>query len=392
MFATGLDAMRAAALIMTTIVSTTSAVAEARASSDRSPELLPVSFRDLPGWAGDDHGAAFAAFQRSCPPVVASDRDKRSALAAVCRQALARAGRRISNAEARGFFEHFFAPHTVSHAAPGGLLTGYYEPHVRGSRTPTARFRVPIYKRPPDLENVVSESRRGATGAALTHMRRTASGLEPYPTRAEIEAGALAGKGLELVWLPDPVDAFFTQVQGSARILLPDGNRIAISYDGKNGHPYTSIGRVLIDRGAISAEAMSMQTLGAWLRADEARGKEVMHHNASFAFFRELTADEGGAQGAIGVPLTPGRSLAVDTSVHALGTPVYVDAPRLRHWGARKPFRRLMIAQDVGSAIRGPERGDIYFGSGELAGARAGITKHPGRFFVLLPRTGAKAP
>lgn len=385
--------MRAAALIMTMILSTVSAVAQGGApAATPSVTLHPTAFRDLPGWRSDDHGAAYAAFRRSCPPVATRDGSKSSALAVVCRQALARGGRRIGNAEARGFFEHFFTPHTVSHAAPTGLLTGYYEPHILGSRTATARFRVPIYRRPGDLANVVAESQRGAGNVALTHMRRTASGLVPYPTRAEIEAGALAGRGLELVWVADPVDAFFAQVQGSARILLPDGHRIAISYDGKNGHPYTSIGRVLIDRGAISAEAMSMQTLGAWLRADEVRAREVMHRNASFAFFREITPAAGGAQGALGVPLTPGRSLAVDASIHALGTPVFVDAPRLMHWGGRKPFRRLMIAQDVGSAIRGPERGDIYFGSGEVAGARAGITKHPGRFFVLLPRAGTVQP
>ena len=392
MCATGLEPMLAAALIMTTVLTTTSTIATAGTPAAPPSALQPVTFHDVPGWATDDHRAAFVAFRQSSAPVIARDGDKQSRLAVVCRQALARGSRRIGSGEARAFFERFFAPHIVSHAGPCGLLTGYYEPHIQGSRTRTERYRIPIYKRPPDLENVVAESQRGAAGVVLTHMRRTDTGPEPYPTRTEIEAGALAGKGLELVWVADPVDAFFAQVQGSALILLTDGKQMSITYDGKNGHPYTSIGRVLIDRGAISAEAMSMQTLGAWLRADEARGREVMQHNASFAFFREMAPLEGGAHGALGVPLTPGRSLAVDAAVHALGTPVYVDAPRLTHWGARKPFRRLMIAQDVGSAIRGPERGDIYFGSGEQAGARAGITKHRGRFFVLLPRTAAVQP
>lgn len=370
-----------------TALTTTGALAGGSPPGAAPPiALAPATFRDVAGWTTDDHRAAFVAFLRSCPSVVARDGDKRSALAEVCRRALARDRWRIGSSEARRFFEHFFTPHAVSHAGPAGLLTGYYEPHILGSRIRSARFRVPIYRRPSDLVNVVAESQRGAAGVALTHMRRTSNGLEPYPTRAEIEAGALAGRGLELVWVADPVDAFFAQVQGSARILLPDGTRMAISYDGKNGHPYTSIGRVLIERGAIPAEAMSMQTLGAWLRGDEARGRELMQHNASFAFFREMAPSEGGAQGALGVPLTPGRSLAVDASVHALGTPIWVDSTRLRHWGHRKPFRRLMVAQDVGSAIRGPERGDIYFGSGKLAGERAGITKHPGRFLVLLPR------
>ena len=236
------------------------------------------------------------------------------------------------------------------------------------------------------------EEARAAAGIAYTHMRRTSAGLVPYPTRTEIEAGALAGQGLDVVWLADPVEVFFAQVQGSARIRLPDGRRLGLAYDGKNGHPYTSIGRVLIDRGAMTVDEMSMAALGRFLRADPERGREVMQHNASYVFFRAMAGDEEQvAQGALGVPLTTGRSLAVDTAFHRLGSPIFVDAPALRHGGQRRPFRRLMVAQDVGSAIRGAERGDIYFGSGDIAAARAGITKPPGRFFVLLPRA-APAP
>ncbi len=385
----GLGGIRAAALMLTTAVLAAEATAGGSSSAPVA-EFAPIGFTALPGWRADDHAAAFDAFRRSCPAVIARKVSADSALAEVCRLALARGDCRIGRSEARHFFERFFVPHRVVHQGPVGLLTGYYEPHILGSRVQTARFRVPIYRRPPDLENVVSESQRAATGVTYTHLRRTPAGLEPYPTRTEIEAGALAGKGLELVWLTDPVDAYFAQVQGSALIVLPDGSRMPITYDGKNGHPYTSIGRVLIDRGEIGANAMSLASLGAWLRADEARGREVMRHNASFAFFREMKASEGGAQGALGTPLKTGRSLAVDTVFHALGTPVFVDAPRLTHWGAKQPFRRLMVAQDVGSAIRGPERGDIYFGSGERAGERAGITKHPGTFYVLLPRSSAR--
>lgn len=387
----GREGIRAAALMMTTTL--LAAAAEAGGSSAAVVRFVPVSYGAVPGWDADEHAAAFAALRTSCPAVIARSGSTNAALAEVCRQAISRGTSRIGRAEARHFFERFFVPHRVAHQGPAGLLTGYYEPHIRGSRTQTARFPVPIYKRPPDLENVVAESQRATTGVRFTHMRRTAAGLEPYSTRTEIEGGVLAGKGLELVWVGDPVDAFFAQVQGSALIVLPDGSRMPITYDGKNGHPYTSIGRALIDRGAISAEAMSLARLGAWLRADEARGREVMRANASFAFFREMGTNEGGAQGALGVPLKTGRSLAVDTAFHALGTPVFVDAPRLTHWGgANKPFRRLMIAQDVGSAIRGPERGDIYFGSGDRAGARAGITRHPVSFYVLLPRSGARQP
>jgi membrane-bound lytic murein transglycosylase A len=285
------------------------------------------------------------------------------------------------------FFEHFFTPHEVVHQSASGFVTGYYEPIVEGSRDRTARFNVPLYRRPPDLENIVPDAERARPDVPYTHMRRGPAGLEPYATRAEIEAGALAGKGLELMWLADPVDAFFAQVQGSLRVRLPDGTLVALTYDGKNGHPYSSVGKLVIDRGEIGSEDMTLDRLGAWLRADPERGRKAMQHNASFVFFREADGVLAGyAQGALGTALVPGRSLAVDTAFHSLGTPIYIDAPHLRHWGKHAPFRRLMVAHDVGSAIRGPERGDIYFGSGAEAGQRAGMTKHRAKFYVLLPR------
>lgn len=358
--------------------------------------FVQAAFKDIPGWQADNHAAAFGAFRLSCRRLLDTTPNSEAGTAKanaaspfleICRQAMARGDRRIGRAEARGLFEHFFRPHRVIHSVPQGLLTGYYEPLLEGSRVATARFRVPLYRRPVDLENVVAESQRGAPGIGFTHMRRTQQGLVPYATRAEIDAGALAGKGLELVWLADPVDAFFVQIQGSGLVRFAGGGTMRITYDGKNGHPYGSVGRLLIDRGVIGAEAMTLQRLGDHLRADEKRGREIMQHNASYVFFRELSpAEATTAHGALDIPLTAGRSLAVDASVHALGTPIYIDAPRLRHAVAGIPFRRLMIAQDVGSAIRGPERGDIYFGSGHRAGALAGITKHPGQFYVLLPR------
>lgn len=356
--------------------------------------LQPVRFSELAGWAGDDHAAGFDAFAISATPVLAGsitrggrlDAIQNDALLDACRQARARAQKGISRREARGFFERYFIPHRIVHGGPRGLLTGYYEPVVDGSRVQEGRFTVPLYRRPPDLENVVAETERSRAAVPFTHMRRTAQGLAPFPSRAEIEAGALCGQGLEIMWLADPVDAFFAQVQGSLRLRLPDGSSVGLTYDGKNGHPYTSIGRLLIERGEIPAAEMSMARLGRWLRSDEARGRQTMQANASFAFFRET--DGAGASSALGCALSDGRSLAVDTAYHALGLPVFVDAPGLLHWGQRRPFRRLMIAQDVGSAIRGPERGDIYFGSGDNAERRAGVTKHRGNMLVLLPRVG----
>jgi membrane-bound lytic murein transglycosylase A len=355
----------------------------------------PVSFGDLPGWAEDDHLAAFRAFLISAGPIerrAEAQTDKTAAAAApliaIARKGKASASAVTTGAAAREFFEAHFAPHRVVHAGPEGLLTGYYEPIVAGSRTESPRYRIPVYRRPPDLVNLVAEQERGALGDGLTHARRTATGVEPYATRAEIEGGALAGQGLELVWLADPVDTFFMHIQGSGRIRFDDGTMVRVTYDGKNGHRYTSIGRYLIDSGLFPADRMSLDALKEWLSADAERGRAVMQQNKSFVFFRELSPAEGdNALGVLSAPLSDGRSLAVDTNFHALGTPVYVVAPELTPWNGAS-FQRLMVAQDVGSAIRGPERGDIYFGSGDEAGRLAGTTKHAGRFFVLLAKPG----
>lgn len=355
----------------------------------------PVPFSDLPGWEADDHAAALGAFLKSCARLLAAARAGNKAgklaippeLLAICTQAASIPGT-VNRVTAKAFFESHFQPHAVVHKASSGLLTGYYEPVLDGSRKPDPRFKAPILKRPPDLVNLVEEAQRGAKGTVLTHARRTDKGNVPFATRAEIDGGALANKGLELLYLADAVDVFFMQVQGSGRIRLPDGSKIRVHYDGKNGHPYTSIGRYLIDKGLLAADKLSLASLQKWLRADPARATQVMHQNASYVFFRELKGAEAeNVLGVLEIPLTPGRSLAVDAGVHALGSPVYVSAPKLTHATQGKPFQRLMIAQDVGSAIKGPERGDIYFGSGDAAGALAGITKHPGRFFVLMPRT-----
>ena len=369
----------------------------ASSGSATSATFKPAVFSELPGWQDDDHAAAFGAFLKSCSRIEAAARAGNKAgkiaippeLLAVCAEA-AKLRTKVDQKTAKDFFEAWFQPHTVVHKASSGLLTGYYEPVLEGSRKQEGRFQTPIYKRPPDLVNLVEEAQRAVKGATLTHARQTPNGVVAYDTRAQIEGGSLKGKSLDLMYLTDSVDVFFMQIQGSGRISLPDGSKIRVHYDGKNGHPYTSIGRYLIDKGLLAADKVSLESLQAWLRADPERGRHVMHQNASYVFFRELQGAE--AQNVLGVleiPLTPGRSLAVDAGVHALGTPIYVTAPTLTHAVKGKPFQRLMIAQDVGSAIKGPERGDIYFGSGTAAGKLAGITKHPGRYFVLLPRKDA---
>lgn len=368
--------------------------APASAPPNVSVTFEPVPFAALPGWDEDDTLAALRAFRRSAKPIeaVAKIASTKTSLAspgllAAGRAALALPEAELSPSQAKAFFEQYFEPYRVVHDGPAGLLTGYYEPVISGSRTRTEIFNIPVLRRPADLENLVAEWERGALAHGLTHARRTASGLEPYATRTEIEDGVLAGQGLELLWLSDPVDSFFMHIQGSGRIRFANGEMVRVTYNGKNGHPYTSIGRYLIDAGLFPADQMSLDALKEWLSADSQRGREVMRQNKSYVFFRELEGAEGESPlGTQDIPLSDGRSLAVDTAFHAIGTPVYVSAPTLTHATPAGGFARLMIAQDVGSAIRGPERGDIYFGSGDEAGRLAGITKHPGNYYVLLPR------
>jgi membrane-bound lytic murein transglycosylase A len=364
-------------------------------------KLERVTFADLPGWERDDHLAAFKTFLKSCDAVgKAAAKPPTNKAAPQCKvpagnlAAICHAAQDIQSpteASTKAFFETQFVPHRIVQQKSKGLLTGYYEPVMQGSRTAQGKFQTPVYRRPTDLVNVVDEADRASKPDGLTHVRQTSAGVSPYPTRAEIDQGALAGKGLELLYLEDPVEVFFMHIQGSGRIHLTDGTTVRINYDGKNGHPYKSIGRYLIDSGLLEANKVSMAALGKWLRADKARGQQVMWQNQSFIFFRELANDVEGPMGAMSVGLTPGRSLAVDTGYHTLGTPLYVSAPELGHATKEGGFNRLMVAQDVGSAIKGPERGDIYFGSGDEAGKLAGVTKHEGNFFVLLPTSAQSA-
>lgn len=364
--------------------------ADNMSTSPVAAHYVKTTFDTLPGWADDDHTAAFATFLVSSRLMAGQPEPAdlmAKALRAACVKALAVAANMTDATVCRHFFEQTFEPHSVSHAPPEGLLTGYYEPLVKGSRERSERYSIPVYRRPPDLVNIVAESERGAKQVPFTHMRQTVHGLVPFATRQDIEQGVLEGLGLELLYLDDPVEAFFMHIQGSGRVALPDGEMIRISYDGKNGYPYTSIGGVLIQRGEAGAATMSLDRLALWLRADAERGRQLMWQNRSYIFFRELTGAEAeGAMGVDGIALTPGRSLAVDTGYHVVGTPIYVVSPTITYAGQGDGFKRLMIAQDVGSAIKGPERGDIFFGCGQEAGRLAGITKEAGKFYALLPK------
>jgi len=334
--------------------------------------LKPVSFAALDGWREDDHAAAFRALLKSCR----ADPERPFCTAAM------QLGGEVSSEAARVFFEDRFTPHVVEGADTPGFVTGYYEPEVEGSRTRTEKFQVPVYSRPDDLITLAPDTDRARFKDRITGLRQTPQGQVAYFTRAEIDAGALAGRGFELLYLADPVELYFIQVQGSGRVRLADGSTLRLGFAAKNGHPYNSIGKLLVERGEGTPEEMTMARVKAWLRADPERGRALMHENRSYVFFREREGDN--PIGAEGVTLTPGRSLAVDTEYVGLGTPVFVTAAGLATPDG-KPFRRLMMAQDVGSAIRGPERGDIFWGSGGGAGSIAGSTRHQARFHLLLP-------
>lgn len=349
--------------------------------------IKPVSFSSLPGWEKDDHLAAYKAFKRSCKKYVKtrlrSNKPHSRARHKLCEYTLKT---NITHRHAaRLFFEQNFEPFQVR--TPSSLLTGYYEPEIKGSRIRTADYTIPVYRRPKDLVSLIHEKDRAAKNHQLTFMRKQGDALVPFPTRQSIEEGALEGHGLELLYLKDQVDSFFMHIQGSARILLEDGTVTRIGYDGKNGHPYSSIGQHLKNSYKFRGPQLKLEAVKQWLRENKSEGRKVMWHNKSYIFFRELEAHQAadGPLGAEGVNLTPERSLAVDGSYHQLGLPIWLEVPDLTHHG-KQGFRHLMVAQDVGSAIKGPVRGDIFWGSGEKAGQFAGGTKHKGKFTVLLPR------
>jgi len=357
-------------------------------------QLEPVAWSDLEGWADDDHAAAFAAFRTSCNPFLARypAQDQRPiylALKDVCRRAASLRELAKDKDKARAFFEENFQPVRIAKLGERtGLLTGYYEPIVDGSRFPSPEFAAPLYRRPRDLLVNGKRPPRGALPNRGNIGRLNArKQLEPYFDRLAIEEGALDGQHLEITWIKDHWEAMTIQIQGSARVRLEDGTMLRLNYDAHNGHSYTAVGRILIERKLVSREEMSMERISQWMAQNPDKAKEVRGTNKSFVFFRitglNVDTEPIGAQG---VPLTPGRSIAVDR-LHVYGTPFFIDAPLpIEGPRATAPFRRLMVAQDTGSAIVGPARADIYFGSGPEAGRVAGRIRQRGRFVMLLPR------
>nr|WP_108483909.1 MltA domain-containing protein [Oceaniglobus ichthyenteri] len=322
------------------------------AASDAAHKIL--SFDDLKGWADDDHQAALDVFLNTC-------RDMRDPeWRGVCNFAK-------QQTNARTFFELFFRPVLIEDGQPM-LFTGYYEPELNGSRYQGGRYQYPLYSLP-------DEARSG----------------QAWFSRRDIEEqDVLAGRDLEIAWIDDPVDVFFLHVQGSGRIKLPDGSYVRVGYGGKNGHDYRSIGRELVRQGVYEAHQVSAQVIRNWVKRNPEEGAELLRHNPSYVFFREVSevpADKG-PLGAMNRSITTLRSIAVDPRYTPLGAPVWIEK------GGRGQMRKLMIAQDTGSAIKGAQRADIFFGTGAVAGRQAGRVRDPGRMIVLMPiqRAYALAP
>jgi membrane-bound lytic murein transglycosylase A len=364
-----------------------------RPSSVPSPppdfSLVPIQLTSLPGWADDAHGEGLAAFRRSCQQIEAMPGDRPIGPNGLAGRAsdwlpVCAAARQSDDRAAKVFFEQRFRVFAVvGTGEKNGLFTGYYEPEVRGALTRSSAFPVPLYRRPPDLVSGEPGLTNEGGGGSRRTGRIVQGRLEPYQDRAAIETGGLAGENLELLWLNDPIEAYFLQVQGSGRIRLDDGRVVRVGYAGDNGLPYVSIGRLLVERGAFTAADLTMETLKTWLRTHPSEAPALMRKNPRYVFFRILTGE--GPIGASGVALTPGRSLAIDSTRLPYGAPMWLDTT----WPGEpsRVLRRLMVAQDTGGAIKGSVRGDVFWGAGAEAERRAGTMRETGRYYLFLPGT-----
>ena len=314
------------------------------ASAQAEPSYEIVKFSDLDGWETDDHASALEVFKNTCIDLEGQEWASLCALA-------------TSQPDAKQFFELFFRP-VVINPHDTALFTGYFEPELKGSKFRGGQYQYPLYRLPPEIRGNLWHSRR------------------------EIEEGGhLDGRDLEIVYINNPVDVFFLQVQGSGRVRLEEGGSIRVGYGGKNGHEYRSIGQELVRQGVYKAHQVSAQVIRRWVTRNPEAGRELLRHNGSFVFFREVSeipADKG-PFGAMNRSITPLRSIAVDPKFTPLGAPVWIEKK------GRAPMKRLMIAQDTGSAIKGAQRADIYFGTGDAAGKAAGTIKDKGRLVVLMP-------
>jgi len=346
------------------------------------PQLVPATYAALPGWDRDDVRAAWPAFMSSCGVLV-----KKADWKEVC--TIARSVNGGDEQAVRGFFEAFLVPNQViaPDGASDGLITGYYEPLLHGARKKGGPYQTPLYKVPDDLITVDLASVYPELKGMRLRGRLVGKKVVPYSTRAEIDSADAPGK--ELLWVDDAVEAFFLQVQGSGRVELTDTREtVRVAYADQNGHPYKSIGRYLVDKGELTFEQASAQGIKAWIAAHPEREQELFNANPSYVFFKEerLPDPRVGPKGALGVALTPQRSVAIDASQLPLGAPLFLSTTQPN---SDIPMQRLVMAQDTGGAIRGAIRVDFFFGFGAEASENAGRMKQRGSVWVLLPKQPA---
>ena len=352
-------------------------------SAAKADTLRPVSFKELPGWDKDDLRESWPAFMASCDVLI-----KKLEWKEPC--TIARDVNVRDDAAIRQFFEAFFVPQQVRNAdgTDAGLVTGYYEPLLHGSRKRGGPFQTPLHRAPDDLLTIDLVSEYPELKGMRLRGRLQGNKVVPYPSRAElVKSGTLDGK--ELLWVDDPIEAFFLQVQGSGRVQLADSGAIVrLAYADQNGHPYKSIGKYLVDRGDLTLDQASAQGIKAWYVAHPERRQELLNVNPSYVFFKEepLVDPKKGPKGALGVPLTPMRSIAIDASILPLGAPVYLSTTQPN---SSSMLQRLMMAQDTGGAIKGAVRADYFWGFGAEAGEKAGKMKQRGMMWVLLPKSVA---
>lgn len=362
---------------------------------DQIAKFKPLGFSDLAGWETEDFVDALNAFVWSAKRISKKPYKTKKlgvdalALKTIALKTLEGDFEGLKNqTTARQFFEDNFAPHEIVTPEGKGFVTGYFEPEISASRIKTEKFQFPILKRPNDLVAITDKERPDHMSDEFFFARKTELGFEEFPDRPAIELGALDGQDLEIYWFESRIDIFFIHIQGSARLNLTDGTSARISYDGKSGQVFSPIGKILIDRGEIKREDITMQSIRDWLRSHPDQADDLMRENKSFIFFQIIDhpAPELGPVAAAGVPLTAMRSLAVDHRLQTFGVPIFISthSPLPK---STSPFRQLMFAQDTGSAIVGPARGDIFTGTGESAADIAGSVKHDADFVILLPKS-----
>jgi len=377
----------------------TKARTQAKAQGLRSEKVAPSkvnvrasTFAALKGWRADQHGDALKAFQKSCIRLMTLPDNRPLAVKGAVSSGTVKDWKNVcavaqqisvtDHVGARNFFEMWFVPYEVTDPnAAEGLFTGYYEPELQGAIQQGGRYQTPLLARPTDLVSVNLDAFDKNLGGNTIWGRVEGGRLRRYPNRSAIEHGALGALGKPIMWVDSSVDAFFLQIQGSGRVKLANGKIARVGFAGKNGQPYKSVGRILIDSGEIPADRLTMAAIRNWVKKRPVEGPKLLQKNPSYVFFRRLKGD--GPIGAQGVVLTPGRSLAIDRRFMPLGVPIWLETRDPMNKDI--PFERLMVAQDTGGAIKGIVRGDIFFGAGKRATKRAGNMKRPGHYFILLP-------